>query len=55
MRNYFELLIIVLVVVGTLMTMGGLWFHELRVFCAGLLVGGFLPIILASFVSRMKY
>ncbi len=55
MRNNFEILVCVLVVVGFLATMGGLWFGDLRVFVAGLIVGGLLPIFLASSVCNMKY
>ncbi len=55
MRNNFEILVCVLVVVGFLATMGGLWFGDLRVFVAGLIVGGLLPILLASIVCNMKY
>jgi len=55
MRNNFEILVCVLVVVGSLATMGGLWFCDLRVFVAGLIVGGLLPILLAGIVCNMKY
>lgn len=55
MRNRFELLVCILVVVGALMSLGGLWFHELRVFCSGIVVGGLLPIMLAGIISDMKY
>ena len=47
-----ENVIFVCVIAGAFTTFAGLWCHNLVAFCVGLMVGGFIPLVVAEIFSR---
>ena len=47
-----ENIIFVCVIAGTLTTFAGLWCHCIPAFCIGLMVGGFMPVVIAGIWSK---
>ena len=52
MKLSVEDIIFACVIAGTLTAFAGLWCHNYVVFCIGIMVGGFLPMVVAEIFSR---